>query len=190
MTWHFDVHRSCTLLGGQGRDDISFGGSVLGVAPIAAARVGSLAAWQHDYDGDAPPPQPPIPSLPPPPPSSTPPLPLSSPPPPPPATTRDSLAPATVAITSHHRWHHFDQLGRCHGCWLCWIHRRRPSSSNFVYGAALIHLSACTCPLSHICLIDSCVRRLCYVHRPEQDLMLLPDWLVAARPVEDAAGGR
>ena len=88
-----------------------------------------------------------------------------------------------LAITPHHRRRHFDHVGRCHGCWIHRCQDRQPSSSNsnFVYGAALIRLSACTCPLSHICLIDSCVRRLCYVHRPEQDSMLLPDWLVAAR---------
>jgi len=37
---------------------ISFGGSVLGVVPHRHGCVGSLAAWQHDYNGEPPPPQP------------------------------------------------------------------------------------------------------------------------------------
>ena len=44
----------------------------------------------------------------------------------------------------------------------------------------------------HQCLIGCCVRRhyVCYADRLKQLLLLSLDWLVAARPVVDAAGGR
>ena len=58
MTWHFDVHRPCSHSPSRPASAamISFGGSVLGAHRHGC--VGSLAAWQHDYNGDAPPPQP------------------------------------------------------------------------------------------------------------------------------------
>ena len=97
-------------------------------------------------------------------------------------------------LTSHRRWRRLLHLHRRLGCW---IHRRLLSPPTFQLqlnkvadGAAPI-LDPPHLPASHHGAIDCCVRRhLCYVDRRKEHLMLLCNCIVAARPVEDAAGGR
>ena len=59
-------------------------------------------------------------------------------------------------------------------------------------GATLIHAKRRTCPPSHQCSIGCSVRRLYVCHQdiPKHHLVRFMDWVMAARPVEDAAGGR
>ena len=99
-----------------------------------------------------------------------------------------------LVVTSHRRWRRLLHLHRRLGCW---IHRRLLSPPTFQLqlnkvadGAAPI-LDPPHLPASHHGAIDCCVRRhLCYVDRRKEHLMLLFNCIVAARPVEDAAGGR
>jgi hypothetical protein len=167
-----------------------------------------LASSEHTLEADAPwccpagapcrpgrssapplPPLPPPPSPPPPPQSPTRTPPWTLPPPPPPATTRGTPPPAA----GHHlhrrrccRRQHF----RCHDCQIHRFRHRHPSAPA-PQGCSPIHLNAPPACALTMPLLDPRVRRLymCYVDRREQHLLLSVDWVVAVRPVEDAAGG-
>jgi hypothetical protein len=126
------------------------------------------------------------------PPSPTPPPTLSSLPPLPPATTRGPAPPAagchlpsplepvspSLALT----WLPDPLLPSPLPSAAAPQGRRRSNPYPFEYPTAAFHQ----------CSIGCCVCRLyvCYVDRLEQYLLLSLDWLVAARSVEETAGGR
>ena len=98
-----------------------------------------------------------------------------------------------LTTTSRPRWcrllhDHRRPGGRLHRC-----HHRQSSSctSKSWRRSSPIHLNAPPACALTMPLLDPRVRRLymCYVDRREQHLLLSVDWVVAVRPVEDAAGG-